>query len=137
MNQAVKDIAATIDDWGFNPDNGFEVFVIVQRGLDIGFFEYHNAQSNLDEDGIPHFRGCVSLTQDIPCSEPAVVPSTTAGLRTLMFDDARLRTLADRDQQEVREVAWSYETPCIFNINDHEAEINLIMNHMLIKRPRG
>ena len=144
MNQAVKDIASTIDKRG-NKDKDedksvFEVFVIVQRGLDIGFFEYYNGVSDLDEEGIDHFRGCVSLTQDTREYEtrvmnPAVVPSTTVGLKRLMLDDQRLQGVAD-DEQEVRDDASSYPTPCIFNIDEHEHEINLMMLHMITKEPR-
>ena len=144
MNQAVKDIASTIDKRG-NKDKDedksvFEVFVIVQRGLDIGFFEYYNGVSDLDEEGIDHFRGCVSLTQDTREYEtrvmnPAVVPSATVGLKRLMFDDQRLQGVPD-DEQKVRDDASSYPTPCIFNIDEHEHEINLMMLHMLTKEPR-
>jgi len=59
LNQAVKDIQQTMDESGKNYDI-FEVSVIVQRGLVIRFFEYHNDESNLDEEEIYHFRGCVS-----------------------------------------------------------------------------
>ena len=55
MNQTVKYIASTIDKRG-NKDKDedksvFEVFVIVQRGLDIGFFEYFNGEAELVEGG--------------------------------------------------------------------------------------
>lgn len=67
----------------------------------------------------------------------AVVSSATPGLSTFMFDDERLRNLADDYEQKVREDASSYETPCIFNIHDYETEINSIMNHMIIWKPRA
>lgn len=142
MNQTVKYIASTIDRKG-NEDKDkkkFEVFVIIQRGLDIGFFEYFNGEAELVEGGTDHFRGCVSLTQDTREYEtrvmnPAVVPSATVGLKRLMFDDQRLQGVPD-DEQKVRDDASSYPTPCIFNIDEHEHEINLMMLHMLTKEPR-
>lgn len=33
------------------------VFAVVQCGSKVGLFDYHNDQSNLDEENIPHFRG--------------------------------------------------------------------------------
>ena len=142
MNQAVKDIASTIDRKG-NEDkdkSAFEVFIIVQTGLDIGIFEYYNGASDLDQEVIEDLKGCVSLTQDTREYEtrvmnPAVVPSATVGLKRLMFDDQRLQGVAD-DEQEVRDDASSYPTPCIFNIDEHEHEINLMMLHMITKEPR-
>ena len=84
MNQTVKYIASTIDRKGNEDEDksAFEVFIIVQRGLDIGFFEYFNGEAELVEGGTDHFRGCVSLTQDTREYEtrvmnPAVVPSAT------------------------------------------------------------
>lgn len=58
LDQATKHIRETIEE---ESDTVKECFVVVQRGLDIGFFEYHARQEDLE--GIPNFRGCVSLTQ--------------------------------------------------------------------------
>jgi hypothetical protein len=52
--------AETVDTKGNTFPDEFEVFVVVQSGLKITFFEYHNYQNNLDEE-IRNFRGCVSL----------------------------------------------------------------------------
>ena len=60
LDQATKHIRATIEE---GSDTVKECFVVVQRGLDIGFFEFHARQEDLEEKGIPNFRGCVSLTQ--------------------------------------------------------------------------
>jgi hypothetical protein len=143
LNQAVKDIASTIDRKG-NEDkdkSAFEVFIIVQTGLDIGIFEYYNGASDLDQEGIDHLKGCVSLTQSILSYDNtknsygsvhrAVAPPTTAGLKRLMFDDEVLRTVENAEDRAVRDEAWSYQTPCIFNTDDHEVEIDLIIRYML------
>lgn len=60
LDQATKDIRATIEQ---ESETVKECFVVIQRGLDIGFFEYHARQEDLKEKGISNFRGCVSLTQ--------------------------------------------------------------------------
>lgn len=60
LDQATKHIRATIEE---GSETVKECFVVVQKGLDIGFFEYHARQEDLEEEGIPNFRGCVSLTQ--------------------------------------------------------------------------
>ena len=72
LYQARKHIRQTLED---ESDFTKECFVIVQRGMDIGFFEYHARTEDLDNYAIQHFRGCVSLTQpiftdeDMPYSE--------------------------------------------------------------------
>jgi hypothetical protein len=136
LNQAVKDIQETIDEKGNITDSAFEVFVLVQRGMDIGFFEYHNDESNLDEENIDHFRGCVSLTQRQDNGR-AVISSNTPRLKMLMFDDYRLQTLNDTEEERLREDARNYRTPCIFNLDYHEDEINKMMDHILRNKPRS
>lgn len=56
-------LAQVVDEIQDTMEQTIEAFVVVQRGTKIGFFEYHNDISNLDEEEIPHFKGCVSLTQ--------------------------------------------------------------------------
>jgi hypothetical protein len=48
-----------------------------------------------------------------------------------MFDDKGLRTVDNAEDRAVKDEAWSYQTPCIFNIDDHEVEIYLIIRYML------
>ena len=43
-------------------------------GLDIGFFEYHFEQSNIDEEEITHTDGCVSLNEDYFVGEEMAKP---------------------------------------------------------------
>ena len=138
LDQAVNHIAETIDDLGNNNNNKFEVFILVQRGLDIGFFEYHNDISNLDEEGIGHFRGCVSLTQNQPTGH-AVIDENTPDLKPLFFDSGKLRTekLTNEDEQNIRDEAMEYNIPCIFNINHHHNEINHLIHHILTNEPRS
>lgn len=62
VNQTIDALVETIDYQGQKNDI-FDIFIVIQRGLDRVFFEYHNDKTNLDEQGIPNFRGCISLTQ--------------------------------------------------------------------------
>lgn len=62
LNQLVKSILEINDAEG--DDTGFAVFAVVIAATEIGFFEYHTNANNLYEEGIPNFRGCVSLTYD-------------------------------------------------------------------------
>ena len=118
FNQAVKDIQETIDERGNTRNNEYEVFVLLKQGINIGLFEYHNDECNLYEEGINHFKGCVSLTQD-KHNGHAVIPDNTPGFKMLMFDYERLQGLKHPVEEEVRKDARSYTTPCIFNLNQH------------------
>ena len=41
----------------------YEIFVVIVRKPNIGFFEYHADVTNQDEDKIDNFRGAISLTR--------------------------------------------------------------------------
>jgi hypothetical protein len=72
LDQVTKHIQKTIEEGHHTVK---ECFIVVQRGLDIGFFEYHARHEDLQEKDIPNFRSCVSLTQvfdtdeDMPFTE--------------------------------------------------------------------
>ena len=92
-------IAETIDTKGNTPsdEDQFEVFAVVQCGLNIAFFEYHQDQSNLDEDEIPHFRGCVSLTQgnNLDGEYQCPMKQLPQGMKPLYHNYERLRKEED------------------------------------------
>lgn len=142
LNQLSNAIVETIDCKG-NEFGGdlFEVYAVVQSGVEIGFFEFHSDQSNLDEEDIPHYRGCVSLTQDyfIQGQLHMVMPHKPTDLRNLYTDFERLRTedLTDQDKKEVRKDAELYTTPCFFDLNKHQKEINFLFQYMLYNPPRS
>lgn len=62
FEDALDQLANSIEE-SIDSQQIFEVYAVVQAGLKIGFFEFHSDQDNLDEEGIPHFRGFVSLTE--------------------------------------------------------------------------
>lgn len=66
LDQATRHIRATIET---ESSEVKECFVVVQRGLDIGFFEFHARQEDLEAENIPNFRSCVSLTQSFNTEE--------------------------------------------------------------------
>ena len=60
----------------------------------------------------------------------------TAGLKRLMFDDEGLRTVENAEDRAVRDETWSCQTPCIFNTDDHEVEIDLIIRYMHTRKKK-
>ena len=58
LDQATKHITDSIEQ---GSPTVKECFVVVQRGLDIGFFEFHARHEDLEN--IPNCHGCVALTQ--------------------------------------------------------------------------
>ena len=132
--QLCESLEETIDTKGNTFDSQFEVFAVVQAGLEIGFFEFHMDQSNLDEENIPHFRGCVSLTQDYPINDvlQVPIPSKPNDLKKLFFDYDKLRKETD-----IRLDANEYSTPCIFNLEKHQQQIHDIFQHMARNEPRS
>lgn len=134
LDQVITAIVETVDEKGNRGEGAFETFVVVQRGLDIGFFEYHNDVSNLDEEKIPHFRGCVSLTEDyeVGGQMKRVLAAKPNGLKKLYFDDEHLTST-----DEVRDDAKDYETDCIFNLEQHAREIEFLFHHIATQNPRS
>jgi hypothetical protein len=128
VSQVVNEIAETLEEV-------IEAYVVVQRGLKIGFFEYHNDVSNLDEEGIPHFKGCISLTQNYRIDGQATTilsePLPT-DVDLLYHNYTRLRNKTD-----TREAAAEYRIPCIFDIYKHQKVINLLFDHMVNNKPRS
>lgn len=125
--QLVNEIAETAEDL-------IEVYVVVQRGTKIGFFEYHNDVSNLDEENITHFRGCVSLTQyyKINGNDTHVLINKPNDLEHLYHSYEKLRKT-----NKIREDANDYDIPCVFDLDKHEREINFLFYHMANNPPRS
>jgi hypothetical protein len=127
LDQVVNHIAVTMEEQ-------VEAFVVVQRGTKIGFFEYHNDQSNLDEEDIPHFRGCISLTQnyEIEGVEARVLQNKPDNLLPLYYQYERLRK-----ETELRKEAREYKEKCVFDLREHEEEINYLFHHMATEDVRS
>jgi len=129
VDQVIRAVVETIDEQG-QESRAFDVFLVVQRGLDIVFFEYHNNVSDLEEEGIPNFDGCISLTQAYEGYTQVMGPPDN--LKQLYYDTNRLRV-----DTQTRQMARKYDVPCVFNLIEHKKEINLLFHHMATQEPRG
>jgi hypothetical protein len=132
--QLCESLEETIDTKGNIHNSEFEIFAVVQSGLDIGFFEFHMDESNLDEEGIPHFRGCVSLTEDYLINGvlQVPIPNKPNDLKNLFLNYDKLRK-----ETPVRSDAKKYTTPCIFNLEKHQQLVHDIFQHMANHEPRS
>jgi hypothetical protein len=108
LTQLANSIEQTIDS-----QQTFEVYAVVQVGLEIGFFELHSDRSNLDEEEIPHFRGCIFLTQHywIGNEENVIMEDLHDDVDKLYFNAESLKI-----NPEMRREAEEYPIPCIFDI---------------------
>jgi len=138
LNQLCKAIEKTVYYKGNTSGGAFEVFAVVQVGLDIGFFEYHFDQPSLDGEGIPHIDGCVSLTEDYLLGEEMTKPVANKpnDLNMLYFNTGRLKG-TNPDDQKIRDKAKEYTTPCIYNLERHQQEIHDIFLYMANNKPRS
>lgn len=134
LQQLTDSIAETLEEKGLRGQDQFEIYAVVQRGLHIGFFEYHLDISNLDEEGIPHFNGCVSLTHNYEINQQlsSVLPVIPDDLEKLYFNYEYLKSIT-----KTREQAKNYETPCIFHLEKHQEQIHYLFQHMAEKKPRS
>lgn len=135
LDQLRESLEETVDQQGYDSDNEFAIFAVVQRGLDIGFFEFHMDQTNLDEEKIPHFRGFISLTQDYTIkgtAQPVVMPGKPKDLQKLYFNHDNLRK-----QTPTRKDADNYTTACIFNLEKHQKEEHDLFQYMENNKPRA
>lgn len=141
LSQLAETIPFAVDKLGYSLESVFEIFAVVVMGTDIGFFEYHNDRSNLDEENIPHFRGCVSFTTSYSINgvmtrifEEDQIPD---GLKLLFFNENRLGDPKDLEKKGLREEAQKYTVPCVFNLNEHQNEIEFMFKHMVEKAARS
>jgi hypothetical protein len=141
LAQLAQAIPLAIEESGCKSGDEFETFAVVMVGTDIAFFEYHNDVSNLDEEGIEHFKGCVSLTQPHKVGgqmkEAFTKNQTPKNLRTLFVDSKRLKVLNDTTKQKTREEAKDYKFPCVFSIMEHQTEIHAMFQYMTLNKPRS
>lgn len=134
LDQLRRAITQTVDDKGSTSDSDFEVYAVVQCGLKIAFFELHSDESNLDDEGIPHFRGCVSLTQAYRIGGHVAYAATSIpnDLERLYFDSKRLEC-----DTLTRKKANAYTTPCIYDLRKHETDINELFQYIERNPPRS
>lgn len=131
MEDALSQIVSEIEQ---TMEHTIETYDVVQRGTKIAFFEYHNDVSNLDEEEIPHFKGCISLTQSyiIEDTIQEVLEHKPIGLLPLYHDYKHLRK-----DTETRKEALEYTPLCVLDLDNHEKEINFLFHYMANHEPRS
>ena len=67
LDQVTSSMPDIIDNWGsdLGSSGGFSIFLITVRGTEIGFFEYHNDRSNLDEGAAKHHQGAIPFNSKL------------------------------------------------------------------------
>lgn len=98
-----------------------DVFIVVMKGLNIGFFEYnvdYEYHETIALDNIPNFENAIPLTQPYMNHGP-VLSDIPADVKLLYHDTERLRNITETRQQ-----ASALRTPCVFNIEKHHMANN-------------
>ncbi|KAF7908972.1 hypothetical protein EAE99_011587 [Botrytis elliptica] len=125
----------------------YQMFYMVARGPLVAFFSYYSDiyHNILDRQQIPHFRGCVSITETHDHMDqanfsrgilsPAEIPRD---LLRLNFDDPKDTRLTKPDMLQLRADAEKYTTPCVFNIGDrsHREAVDKILFYISQNAPR-
>lgn len=116
----------------------YELYVVVQRGTKIAFFEYHSDIDSMEEEmGIANFRGCISLTQNYKTAGK-VLQDKPNDLEPLFEYFPRMKEqLKKPEDQEIRNDAKKYTERCVFDLEKHEKYINFLFHHMANKEPRS
>jgi hypothetical protein len=147
--ELIKAVKPTLDNMDEERIDGFfyQIFLIVARGPYIAFFSYYTEPYHqvLDQYRIPHFRGCVSVTETHDHLEqdrygreilfPDEIPND---LINFFHDDEDLNGLADPVKQAVRDDAQRYGKRCVFDVGNpvHRNLANKILYCFSIHTPR-
>lgn len=140
LEKALEQVIEAIQFTGDEIDQ-HETFVVIQRGLKIGFFEFFTFyHDDLNKRDIDHFRGCVPLlfynkhmTED-EAPHPGIqkmrdnIPEGVERLLTRQTKEVPSELLDDAD---------SLQTPCIFDLKKHKDEIDLLFHHMATSKYRS
>lgn len=139
LEQVTEAIYMTGDETGVH-----EFFVIIQRGLEIGFFEFQTTyHPEMDEKEIDHFKGCVPLlfsNEQIgdyngPKGElmknkvEEILSNKHSGVQKLLHRNTK------KDEESLDD-AKKVQTPCIFNLEKHKEEVDLLFHYISTAKPR-
>ena len=140
LDKALEQASLAISQLCDKTDGSIEMFVIVQRGMEIGFFEYLSYTSMMDEAGILQFASCVPLTyvhkdlifrkdeaKDAIMQLKARLPDS---VQTLVYGQSGRRStdsLARADE---------IDTPCVFNLKMQKDEIDFLFHYIATQKPR-
>lgn len=135
LNQVTKAIGQISEEEG-----SVEMFVIVQRGMELGFFEYFSYKNMLDEEDIENFKGCVPLTykhKSLLFVEEEAEKKLSEIIKNLPSDLSHLisKPLRRKSSDTLNE-ADNIQTLCIFNLNIHKNEIDSLFHYIATFSPR-
>lgn len=91
------------------------------------FFEYLNDKSNQDEEDIPPFRGCVSVTYH---GEKQIEILDVPANAKLLFSDLVNSRPHKEEAIELYMDAKNYNIPIVINLMEHPREIELLFHHI-------
>lgn len=116
------------------------MFVIAQRGMEIGFFEFLSYTNMMEDAGITHFKSCVPLTylhKDLLFGNEEAkfaIEQLSANL-----PDTAMPLVYDhpgRKSTESLAEADEIDTPCVFNLAIHKDEIDFLFHYIATRNPR-
>lgn len=127
MRQAGDATVEVLDEMGVQNSN-FATFVVVVRGMEIGFFEYYNYRELLDDEDISNYEGLISLTQPIPQQRSSYqLPALTNFIASL---PQGLKKPMGRGNSIL------YGTPCIFHLQSHVGLVGWMFEYISRNIPR-
>jgi hypothetical protein len=117
-----------------------ERFVIAQRGMEIGFFEFLSYTDMMEDAGIAHFKSCVSLTylhKDL-LFENDEAKSAIEQLRAHLPDTVMALVYGHPGRKSTESLieADEIDTPCVFNLATHKNEIDFLFHYIATQNPR-
>lgn len=104
LEKAISDTVQRTDD--------YTIFAIAQRGMDIGFFEYHHLEDELENTGVGHYHGFVPMTAPYPHHPTIQLPEDVKTFK-------------------------GYPQPCLFDIVKHKEYVHRFLSIMEKEVPRN
>jgi len=132
FEDALFQTVGIIQEW-VDTHTGGSIYIIIQRGCKIAFFEYHNNSDDLDYHKVPHIWKCVSLTQPLWDRDrhKKALQHIPKGVLPIFHHGTRLRKRTKK-----RDEAKNYTEECVFDIQEHQREINRLFHYILTHEPR-
>ena len=137
LTQAADAIREVCDISG----GSIEMFVIIQRGLQSGFFEYLSYVDLMEKKGIPHFKGCVPLTylhenlvfdnKEAQSAIEKLSSNLPEEVLTLVYGQP------NRKSTDSTVEADEIQTPCIFDLDYHKEEIDFLFHYIATYKARS
>jgi hypothetical protein len=147
LNQLIDSLKPRLEKLDTGESTFYQMFFMVARGPLVAFFAYYTEpyQQALDFQQIPHFRGCVSVTEihdhldhvklGREIFSPQDIPNN---LRHLATDTPKINRTKDENLIKLRDDARRYTTPCVFDVGNtnHRTAIDKILYYISEFSPR-